>query len=187
MSPHEGHRKSLVTRQSYPRVPFSLLVNNRTYVPGQHIQVILTGDINFKGFFVQARSMEGDSGVPLGRFINPHVGSKVMSCSLSPTAANAWSHMDKYHKSDTTATWVAPPSNEGNIFFRATVVKEKSIYWENIFSDIVHYTGPIYQPTEPPELEPKNVPCTGGPRLAASITTSMMRVIVALVLIILMF
>ena len=43
---------------------------------------------------------------------------------------------------------------------RATVIQERDVYWENIFSDILSYNGPIvtydYEEEHVPEVEPQH-------------------------------
>ncbi|KAL8590227.1 hypothetical protein ACOMHN_010422 [Nucella lapillus] len=121
----------------------------------------------FKGWFVQARMASCYMPEkPLGSFILPpgDTYSQLMNCHKErPNSALA--HNKSMHVNDKlTFQWQAPNSLPGHFYFRATVVKNKSTFWTNVFSEIIKDESDQYfpVPTKYCDVCMKKAACTAS-------------------------
>ncbi|KAM4640594.1 putative ferric-chelate reductase 1 [Discoglossus pictus] len=132
MSPNHGS-----TAQTSP-APYSLSVSKTSYTKGEKITVTLTNtsSLQMEGLMIQARA--GNSATPVGYF---EVSSATLQTLKCTTDGSTVSHSSNTKKSNVQVTWVAPNSNMSDIKIRATVVKNTTLYWENVLSEKLIYAG----------------------------------------------
>ncbi|KAL6488256.1 hypothetical protein MHYP_G00019970 [Metynnis hypsauchen] len=121
------------------QAPYSISVDNSTYIDGQEITVTLTANSgSFAGFLLEAREVGGSN--PMGSFTLMGTGTQLLACSSE--ANKAVSHTSASSKSQVQSKWKASASgNSKNIEFRATVVKDYSTFWVGVKSAAVTYSG----------------------------------------------
>ncbi|XP_048207983.1 ferric-chelate reductase 1 isoform X2 [Perognathus longimembris pacificus] len=140
MIPQHGH-----SPQSEPI--HRLTVNDRTFRPGDRIEVTLSGP-PFRGFLLEARDAEHLSGLPIGSFtVIDSQMSQLLTCG--GVQGSAVSHRSSSKKTEIKAYWNAPSSAPNHVQFLVTVVEKYKTYWVKIPSDV------ISQPNSLPFTTPK--------------------------------
>ncbi|XP_056379311.1 putative ferric-chelate reductase 1 isoform X2 [Hyla sarda] len=134
---------TMVPNHPYPiqnsSAPYTLTASNTTYQSGDKITVTLTNtteEYPIEGFMIQVRQQ--NSNTPLGSFTVS--GSEVQTLTCT-TAASAVSHTSDLAKSIVQVTWIAPKENISDIYLRATVVRNGSIFWTNLVGPKLTYVG----------------------------------------------
>ncbi|XP_072043884.1 uncharacterized protein [Amphiura filiformis] len=118
--------------------PYRIDVRLQTYQFNSVTQVTISsinGDTeSFKGILLQARSV--NTGNVVGTWELPTIpGITSTSCS---TANDAITHADRTIKSTpATFNWIPPANDVGPVIFRVTLVKEYSVFWVALSSDII--------------------------------------------------
>ncbi|KAM4871624.1 ferric-chelate reductase 1 [Thomomys bottae] len=140
MIPQHGHSPQ-------PSPIHHLTVSDRTFTPGDQIEVTLSGP-PFRGFLLEARDAEHLSGLPIGSFtlIDSQV-SQLLTCE--DVQGSAVSHRSSSKKTEIKVYWNAPSSAPNHVQFLVTVVEKYKIYWVKIPSDV------ISQPNVPPFTTPE--------------------------------
>ncbi|XP_076462852.1 putative defense protein 3 [Babylonia areolata] len=134
-----GHRVNAMT--SSP--PFALEVTGGPLTfPNQSLTVTLRvkrDPDHFVGMLVQARMADCYSDKPVGSFYFQGEGNflKVMDCHIE-RPRSAVSHNASVKRTNKVQFfWLSPMSPPGHIYFRATVVKNVTTFWTNVFSEMV--------------------------------------------------
>ncbi|OCT85247.1 putative ferric-chelate reductase 1 [Xenopus laevis] len=133
MEPNHG-----TSAQTSPS-PYSLNVSNTTYGDGENITVTLSNTSvvpPFEGFLIQARAVGGNT--PLGTFKVSDNVTQTLKCG---TANSAVSHTSNNEKTLIQVTWTGPNIRSSAYEIRATVVQNTTIYWVNVRSSKITYTG----------------------------------------------
>ncbi|XP_038054085.1 uncharacterized protein LOC119726452 isoform X34 [Patiria miniata] len=142
---------------SEPPSPYFVSFNETEYTPGQLLEVTLEAILPisdyFKGFLVIVDNTPRTIG-PQGEFFNVSEGTQALDCSNS--TQNAWGHSNNTIKHTVTAFWKPPAYDQGPLVARATVVKEFSVFWVHILSDVIQYSPPetMLTTTQPPSTDP---------------------------------
>ncbi|CAL1543833.1 unnamed protein product [Lymnaea stagnalis] len=115
------------------QAPYKVTQSKTTAVPGELIEVTLSGNVPFKGFFIRAR--QGSNFIE-GTYQFPNIAQN--KCN-----GQAVSHNSPNPKDSVKVTWTAPANiASGAIQFVATVVQEKQIFWVMIpSSDVTPVTS----------------------------------------------
>ncbi|XP_046372329.1 putative defense protein [Haliotis rufescens] len=136
MFPHHGADAQM----SAP--PYVITVDNPSYTPTDDNITVTISTTNtdhpyFQGFFLQAHSADCmSSTVARGFFVGPlDSNTQSMTCS-GPLSNNAVSHTSASRKTSVTVTWRNP--NGGDVYFQATIVKSRDIFWANVQSNTVY-------------------------------------------------
>lgn len=102
--PHHGKAKS----QPLDSLPYQVVASSDTYVPGQKIQVTITGHDVFRGFFLQARDAKTNEWI--GEWQESSNTKTIPECS-------SVTHSDPKDKVQATLIWAAPKNKQGQVFF----------------------------------------------------------------------
>ncbi|XP_072051851.1 uncharacterized protein [Amphiura filiformis] len=151
LNPEQGHGSSNVAAGT--TIPYSISLNSANYVAGQSLQVTLQGNpfgTTFSGFMMQARQTSdnaivgewrnvaaGTQGLRCNSFTMQQQNSLLGQCTTNQECGNTWAHSSSDDQSSVTATWVAPSTTVGSVYFQATVVQgpTNAFYYENLRSD----------------------------------------------------
>ncbi|KAK7508161.1 hypothetical protein BaRGS_00000400 [Batillaria attramentaria] len=95
----------------------------------------------FEGVFVQARmascgSSEGMEALGSFSIAENDTFLQLYSCGKGQMD-NAVGHKEASHQSNITFLWHPPASEPGHVYFRATVAKNRTHFWTNVFSPFV--------------------------------------------------
>ncbi|KAM4022194.1 defense protein l(2)34Fc-like [Anomaloglossus baeobatrachus] len=126
-------------QSSFP--PYSLSFSSVNYTGKLGFTVTLSkdpGGNDFKGFLIQARP-PGEN-TPMGTFIVNGTDAQTL-CSSSEFPDRAVSHTSSNMKSNVAVIWLPPKKASTDIQFRATVVQARTIFWTNVFSDVIPLAG----------------------------------------------
>uniref|UniRef100_A0A8C9U1X0 Zgc:163022 n=1 Tax=Scleropages formosus TaxID=113540 RepID=A0A8C9U1X0_SCLFO len=125
--------------------PYTVTVDRSSYQAGDTITVTLQGQsTTFMGFLLQAQEVGGSQ--PVGTFSVTDGQAQLLSCS--GTTSSAVSHTSASSKSSVKVLWRAPASESyKDIVFRTTFVQSKRVFWVQVNSATVSYTGS--QPATP--------------------------------------
>ncbi|CAL4086875.1 unnamed protein product [Meganyctiphanes norvegica] len=113
--------------------PYSIKTYMDVVRPNALVPVCLFGQEPFKGFMLQAITTDGDV---VGTFeLRDQDKGRVqlMNCSTMGTMDTVC-HTEKNHKKVQSFRWRAPTDYEGQIVFRAVIVRNYSIFWRNLES-----------------------------------------------------
>lgn len=127
--------------------PYSVAVSNTTSVDNTPITVTLKGVEAFTGFMLEARDVNETI---LDGFSVQDAGAQIRSCS--PTGV-AITHTGSDDKSTVSVTWTPTATSPDNVFFRATFVKSRSVFWVGLPSLMVTRQGRPILPV--PSLVPE--------------------------------
>ncbi|XP_053604157.1 putative defense protein 3 [Plodia interpunctella] len=119
--PNHGQHRS----QSLATLPYRVLASSSTYGPHSTITVTIEGSEPFKGFFLQARSVESDEW--LGSW------EEAPNTTIHPECS-AVTHADPRDKNRATLVWRAPNAH-GRIYFTGTVLKNYGTFWADIIAE----------------------------------------------------
>ncbi|XP_028666970.1 putative ferric-chelate reductase 1 [Erpetoichthys calabaricus] len=117
--------------------PYEITTDKSSYSPGDEIKVTIRGLTHpFKGFLLEA----WQDGIrnAVGSFAEPNSGDQFQGLQCNGVPNSAVSHTDKLDKTQVQIAWISPTSPLGNIEFRATLVENKTTFWENVTSALVH-------------------------------------------------
>uniref|UniRef100_A0AAY3ZZ87 Uncharacterized protein n=1 Tax=Denticeps clupeoides TaxID=299321 RepID=A0AAY3ZZ87_9TELE len=119
--------------------PYNVTANLSSYSLGSQVTVTVQATSGFfTGFLLQARPAGQNSSV--GSFTTVSNGTQLLTCN--GVTNSAVSHTSGANKTSIQARWTAPSSgNLTDIEFRVTVVKKYSIYWIQLKSATVSYSG----------------------------------------------
>ncbi|OCT82923.1 hypothetical protein XELAEV_18025458mg [Xenopus laevis] len=132
-----GHGVAAQTSAS----PYTLDVSSTTYEDEQSITVTLRNTSlvpPFKGFMIQARAVGDGNNIALGTFTVSNSAAQTLQCS---TANSAVSHTSAAEKTAIQVTWMGPNANTSAYEIRATVVQSRNIFWINVRSSNIKFTG----------------------------------------------
>ncbi|KAK7508158.1 hypothetical protein BaRGS_00000397 [Batillaria attramentaria] len=119
--------------------PFSILLSTSSYSPGESVQVTLSGNVTYKGVFLQARSVNCTNDSPVGTFSTQDAELQTIQCAGQTDSVGHNSGVDKNNTK--VVTWTAPQQTAGHLFFRATFVHDYSTIWNTTFSAFLRATG----------------------------------------------
>jgi len=102
-----------------------------------HLKSIQAAD-TFKGYLIMAF----DENEQVTGFFSG--GSNLLDCSNQPKSAAT--HSDAKVKSEVALIWKPTPAFSGTVHFKATFVKDYTIYWSDVVSETVKIT-PVAPPT----------------------------------------
>jgi len=112
-------------------VKYGLDVSAEQITDGQAVQVTIYGNGNFKGFFLVAKDLQGNT---IGNFDQSNQ-YQTKQCSFN--LDNAITHRDSSLKPSVTAVWRPQQGFKGQMYFQATVVESYDQIWENVYSNSV--------------------------------------------------
>ncbi|CAO1422809.1 unnamed protein product [Diamesa tonsa] len=113
--------------QDLSTLPFQVVASSAYYGPGQSISLTITGKDVFRGFFFQARDAKTQEWI--GEFIESPNTKTIPECA-------SVTHADNRDKSQAVLVWKAPDSQQGQVFFTGTVLKDYSTFWSNIVAQV---------------------------------------------------
>jgi hypothetical protein len=128
-----NHGAGITEQTSAP--PYKIVTSSLTVNGGEEIQVSIEslGSEKFRGFLIMAFS---DDGKVVGEFsesLNETQQINIKNCPDFPRNG-AVTHANNIDKNLIKFLWKAPSDYNRTIYFQATIVKEKVIYWKNIKS-----------------------------------------------------
>lgn len=127
------------------------MTEGKTFKAGDYIPVTLrtTDAKGFDGFFIQARLVNSNSTIA-GMIFSDGLPSTMKTLNCLGMTQSAVTHSSKDEKSSVTVYWHAA-NVTGNVFFRATVVREKVEFWVNVDSSPFTYstTASSFSPNKP--------------------------------------
>ncbi|XP_044258931.1 reelin domain-containing protein 1 [Tribolium madens] len=108
--------------------PFQVIQSSAQYGPGTQITVTIQGADYFKGFFIQARDVASNGW--LGEWV------ETPNTKIHPECS-AITHADPKPKQQAVLVWQAPHNVQpGQVYFTGTVLKEYTMFWSNIVSQV---------------------------------------------------
>lgn len=122
-----------------------IIVAPTCYIPGQPLQVEIRAPgtyppTTFRGFSMYAYC--GYCGIRKGHFTPIDGQSQPHQCMANGAVYRedilSITHTSNQEKSSVSMLWTPPADYNKNIQFRATVVKTKEEYWENIGTQYLH-------------------------------------------------
>ncbi|XP_034830036.1 putative defense protein 3 [Maniola hyperantus] len=120
--PNHGQHRT----QPLSNLPYRIVASSANYGPNSMITVTIEGAIPFKGFFIQARSVEN----------NEWLGSWDETPNTSPLPeCSAITHADPKNKIRATLLWKAPHNSQGRVYFTGTVLKDYGTFWSNLIAE----------------------------------------------------
>jgi len=124
---HTGHGP-----QNSATAKYRISVDPSSVRPGGKTTVTIQGTGNevFKGFFIEGQ--DESSRQPYGKFKSKAGFAQTRDCTRT---SNAATHVNDNNKSKIELEWTAPASFNGNIVFRAVVVKTFETFWDNLYSN----------------------------------------------------
>ncbi|KAM3967182.1 putative defense protein 3 [Aphomia sociella] len=120
--PNHGQHRT----QPLSTLPYRVLASSSTFGPKSAITVTIEGAEPFKGFFIQARSIESDEW--LGTW------EEAPNTTIHPECS-AITHADPREKTRATLVWRAPSNAQGRVYFTGTVLKNYGTFWANIIAE----------------------------------------------------
>ncbi|XP_049869989.1 putative defense protein 3 [Pectinophora gossypiella] len=129
--PNHGQHRT----QPLSTLPYRVVASSSSYGPNSPITVSIEGVEPFKGFFLQARSVETDQW--LGQW------EQAPNTTVHPECS-AITHADPRDKSRATLIWRAPPDSQGKVYFTGTVLKNYGTFWSSLVAEA---------PQEPAQLQ----------------------------------
>lgn len=130
----EGHHVDSQTTEP----PFEIMLSQNVYTSWEEIQVTLKAKPGhyFRGFFMQARRADCTHRFqyePLGTFtVLPGDITLLKTLPCFNNKDSAVSHRTNESLAKAVFRWNAPAAQIGHIFFVATVVKERELFWTNV-------------------------------------------------------
>ncbi|CAK1598778.1 unnamed protein product [Parnassius mnemosyne] len=117
--PNHGQHRT----QPLSTLPYRVEASSSHYTPNSRITVTIEGVEPFKGFFIQARSVES----------NEWLGSweEAPNTTIHPECS-AITHADPREKTRATFVWRAPSDSQGRVYFTGTVLKNYGTFWANV-------------------------------------------------------
>ena len=97
-----------------------------------------SGD-KFKGFLIQARSVDGDDIIGVFEKLNNKNHTKYLQCSNEPHSA--LTHSDPTPKQSVKVKWTPPQDFSGKVKVLATLVKDFKTYWVKLESETLEVTN----------------------------------------------
>lgn len=101
--PNHGAARS----QELSSSPFRLMASGNTFAPGGQIQVDVSGQDVFRGFFLQARDAQTNEWI--GEWVESPNTKTIPECS-------AITHADNKDKERATFIWTAPKDRQGQVY-----------------------------------------------------------------------
>ncbi|XP_063360740.1 putative defense protein 3 [Cydia amplana] len=120
--PNHGQHRT----QPLNTLPYRVYASATNYGPNAAITVTIEGAETFKGFFIQARSVEDDRW--LGSW------EQAPNTTIHPECS-AVTHADPREKTRATLVWRAPHDAQGRVYFTGTVLKNYSTFWSNLIAE----------------------------------------------------
>ncbi|XP_013190257.1 putative defense protein 3 [Amyelois transitella] len=120
--PNHGQHRS----QPLSTLPYRVFASSAVYGPHSAVTVTIEGSEPFKGFFIQARSIETDEW--LGSW------EEAPNTTIHPECS-AITHADPRDKNRATLVWRAPPNTQGRVYFTGTVLKNYGTFWADIIAE----------------------------------------------------
>ncbi|XP_013138852.1 PREDICTED: putative defense protein 3 [Papilio polytes] len=119
--PNHGQHRT----QPMSTLPYRVVASSAHYTPNSRITVTIEGAEPFKGFFIQARSIES----------NEWLGSweQAPNTTIHPECA-AVTHADPRDKTRAVLAWKAPSNSQGGVYFTGTVLKNYGTFWANLIA-----------------------------------------------------
>ncbi|XP_018602093.1 putative defense protein Hdd11 isoform X1 [Scleropages formosus] len=111
-------------------VPYTIHTSSRSFQANQPVTVAIKGP-DYTGILLEARS--GNSADALGTWQIPPANTRFLQCSHNPQGAITHANTN-VKNSSTTYTWM-PPDGVSNIYFKATVAQQRTVYWLNVRSE----------------------------------------------------
>ena len=101
-----------------------------------------SGD-EFKGFLIQARSVDGDDIIGTWEKLDDKKNTKYLQCSNteSEESHSALTHSDPSPKESVKAKWTPPQDFSGKVKVLATLVKDFKTYWVKLESETLEVTN----------------------------------------------
>ncbi|KAI5644467.1 reeler domain-containing protein [Phthorimaea operculella] len=118
---HSQHRT-----QPLSTLPYRVIASSSSYGPNSAITVTIEGSEPFKGFFIQARSVETDQWI--GQW------EQAPNTNVHPECS-AITHADPREKARATLVWRAPANSQGKVYFTGTVLKNYSTFWASLIAE----------------------------------------------------
>ncbi|XP_046585638.1 putative ferric-chelate reductase 1 isoform X3 [Haliotis rubra] len=138
------------TTANTTQAPYSITVNATSIKQGTTVTVTLNAtaaDGYFKGFLVQARCTKcttADTAIVPGTFAKYTASDDTIKTKTCAGAEkNSMTHTSRSMKTSAVFTWTAPSNFDVSqgVKFRATIVKDKPIWWTNVASQEISITG----------------------------------------------
>ncbi|CAG4914987.1 unnamed protein product [Colias eurytheme] len=129
--PNHGQHRT----QPLATLPYRLMASSSAYAPDSHVTVTIAGADTFKGFFIQARSVETHNW--LGAW------EQTPNTTVHPECSSI-THADPRDKYRATLVWRAPIHSHGRVYFTGTVLKNYGTFWSNLVAEA---------PQDPAELQ----------------------------------
>ncbi|XP_059150218.1 uncharacterized protein LOC131937051 [Physella acuta] len=120
----------------------------------------------FKGFMIQARSAD------LNQDQSPKGNFTVVNNTQTACSGKALVHTNRNLKFNLTFNWTAPTEPVGPIVFRATFVREYSVYWTDVVSEVLFNGSTSLLPNNVAKATTLNESCTPAP-VSCSAATEM--------------
>ncbi|XP_046963612.1 putative defense protein 3 [Vanessa cardui] len=120
--PNHGQHRT----QPLSTLPYRIVASSANYGPNTRITVTIEGAEPFKGFFIQARSVENDQW--LGSW------EETPNTTIHPECS-AITHADPREKIKATIVWKAPHNSHGRVYFTGTVLKNYGTFWANLIAE----------------------------------------------------
>jgi len=127
-------------RAQVTQAPYTLEVSNNLVSTGSSVTVTLKSaqsNTPFAGFFVKAVSPTGTRAI--GSFSSSENGIQFRDCAGTPQSAAT--HTSNNRKTQSVLSWTAPSGLNSEVIFVATVVYNKTTFWENVRSSGVQVTA----------------------------------------------
>lgn len=135
---HPGTSPQLVTSPNY-RIGFSQIKPNLSATV-LHV-VTLSGDVPFKGFFVQARSHTNGDVNPIGTWNFSASFGLAKGVDCGGITNSAATHVTNDPKPRLILIWIPPDGFSGSLNFLATVVQDFRTYWVGVNSAMLTLDG----------------------------------------------
>ncbi|XP_059046044.1 putative defense protein 3 [Achroia grisella] len=120
--PNHGQHRT----QPLSTLPYRIVASSSAFGPNSAITVTIEGAEPFKGFFIQARSVDRDEW--LGSW------EEAPNTTIHPECSSI-THADPREKTRATLVWRAPPNAQGRVYFTGTVLKNYGTFWANIIAE----------------------------------------------------
>ncbi|KAK2161534.1 hypothetical protein LSH36_115g13023 [Paralvinella palmiformis] len=119
--------------------PATLTLSASSYNPGDSITVTLTGG-DIEGFLLRAHRASGanDTEEIVGEFTSWPTGVKpLVWMPQSGVTYNCLTQSDDDDLNNLVLTWQAPSTSVGDVVFKASVVTDYEIFWDNLVSSVL--------------------------------------------------
>ncbi|KAK3095512.1 hypothetical protein FSP39_015540 [Pinctada imbricata] len=115
--------------------PYTVTMNTTSYSANDVIEVTVTATSgNFRGVFVQARPMCGNTNIAVGTFNLEQGEDKLQLLDCNGNTASAVAHRNNADVTNRTFYWRAPSQSVGHIYFRSTFVQTRPVFWVGVQS-----------------------------------------------------